>query len=72
MGEYPFAGDVKRQRSQQAWGSRCADFTAPPRSVPSLVNSIAQNKVQTPSPKGGRKKCYKNNMLLANVAEQQN
>ena len=35
-------------------GSHCADLTAPPRSVPSLFDSIAQNKAQNSSPKGGR------------------
>ena len=52
--EYRFAGDIKRQRGQQAWGSRSADLTAPQTSVPSLYERIAQNKAQTASPKGGR------------------
>ena len=52
--EYRFARDIKRQRGQQAWGSRCADLTARRRSVPSLFDRIAQNKAQTSSPKGGR------------------
>ena len=39
---------------------RCADLTAPLRSVPSLFDSIAQNKAQTLS--------RKNNILSANLA----
>ena len=50
-------------------GSRCADLTAPPRGVPSLFDGLAQNKAQTSSPKGGREKFYKNNILSANLAE---
>ena len=53
--------------------SHCKDLTAPPRSVPSLFDGIAQNKAQTSSPKGGREgKFYKNNILSANLAGQQN
>ena len=53
--------------------SRCKDLTAPPRSVPSLFDGIAENKTQTLSPKGGREgKFYKNSILSANLAGQQN
>jgi len=54
-------------------GSRCKDLTAPPRSVPSLFDGIAQNKARTSSPKGRREgKFYKNNILSTNLAGQQN
>ena len=47
--EYRFAGDIKRQRGQQALGKSH-------RRRVSLVfyERIAQNKAQTSSPKGGR------------------
>ena len=52
--EYRFAGDIKRQRGQQAWGKSLRRLNRTARSVPSLFEGIAQNKAQTSSPKGGR------------------
>ena len=52
--EYRFAGDIKRQCSQQAWGKSLRRLNRTARSIPSLFDGIAQNKAQTSSPKGGR------------------
>ena len=71
--EYRFASDIKWQRGQQAWCKSLQRLNAPPRSVPSLFDGIAQNKAQTSSPKGGREgKFYKNNILSDNLAGHQN
>ena len=52
--EYRFAGDIKRQCGQQAWGKSLRRLNRTAKSVPSLFEGVAQNIAQTSSPKGGR------------------
>ena len=76
--EYRFAGDIKRQRVQQAWGKLLHRLNRLPKCVPSLFHGIAQNKAQASSPKGGRREgkilyiFFFISVLSTNLAEQQN